>query len=837
MQLEGDFADREGGKMMTAANSKDGNSAANIAAGDKTTPMEYSVTFGQGLSLSKSIIEVLLKHIKIFFWEYDIETDLCINGYRSIKVLGMPEIMEDYPECLIASGYIHADSVEPLRELHKKLKAGVPFAELAIKVNVPLNGIEWKKIKYTTIYDEQGKPVKALGTSEDFTEQKKAQEKYEEALAYQRFLARDAVSAFLINLTQNTMEEVSDVYGYFKGLTGTTADDFFAKAQKRITTEKLQALHASIYQRESLLKKFAQGISNLSAELEYMVGPNNSKWWLVPISMIQHPQTGDVIAFTYALDISYKKFMESLINGVVSSEFDFLTQVNVYTGEYVMYVPNPDKSGLPPLKGNNFYEENVKFIDQFIAEEDRQRCYEESKLEIMLQRLEQDGEMVSYYKTINADGSRSRKKIHAFYTDKKAGLIGISRVDVTEIFQEKQKQNEALCQAVESAQQANKAKSLFLSNMSHDIRTPMNAIIGMTELAKENLADKVQLAEDLKIISSSANHLLQLINDVLDMSQIESGHLVINRMAFDLEKQLKEVKNIIEPVCQAQGQRFEVLVPHLEHNFLIGDDVLIKRIFINLLNNASKFTPDGGSIKLSCEEIPSSSYKYAKFKFLVQDTGIGIEQDKIKDIFKPFVCNVDNCRKVEGTGLGLAIVENIVKAKGGSIWVDSKVGQGTTFTVLLQFKIDGNPVQPENELSLQGEVHENSLRGLKILLAEDQVVNVLVSKRMLEKQGAEVVVAENGAKAYEIFVKSKPGEFALIFMDIQMPVMNGYEAARAIRQSAHLEAKEIPIIALTANAFAEDIEKSTLAGMNGHVAKPVSMKNIYQVLTKLKLLP
>ncbi|MDD2649373.1 MAG: ATP-binding protein [Eubacteriales bacterium] len=392
--------------------------------------------------------------------------------------------------------------------------------------------------------------------------------------------------------------------------------------------------------------------------------------------------------------------------------------------------------------------------------------------------------------------------------------------DVTQQFE----REEAAKNALAMAERANAAKSRFLSNMSHDIRTPMNAIVNMTKFAKENKNDPALLDKYLSTISESSDHLLQLINDVLDVSRIESGQAVIESLPFDIKSELSRLVDIILPLCQNKRQSFKADFGNLRARNVLGDRLKLSQVLMNLLGNAVKFTPEGGKICFTACDLPSLRAGIAAVRFTVSDNGIGIPADNIKNIFEAFV-RVDDKRvsSIEGTGLGLSICHNYIEAMGGRINCQSEEGKGSTFTVELFFE-ETETISPKSTYGKKRE--EMPFAGVKCLLCEDNAVNQLIAKTLLQRFGMEVDVASDGREGVERFGRSDDGRYDVVYMDIQMPVMDGYEASVAIRRCSHPQAKTIPIIAMTANVFAEDVEKARSCGMNGHLGKPISTEDL-----------
>mgnify|MGYP005859713079 FL=1 len=388
-------------------------------------------------------------------------------------------------------------------------------------------------------------------------------------------------------------------------------------------------------------------------------------------------------------------------------------------------------------------------------------------------------------------------------------------------------------EALQTAENANKAKTDFLSNMSHDIRTPMNAIIGITSLIRHDAGNKAKVIEYADKIDISSQHLLGIINDVLDMSKIEAGKTVFKYSDFSILDFVQELDTIFHSQIYEKKQTLTIIKESIRHEWVNGDQVHLMQIFSNLLSNAIKYTQEGGEIQFLVEECETKSSVYAKYRFLVSDNGMGMSADFKETIFDPFTraeSSVTN--KIQGTGLGMAITRNLVEAMGGTIDVESEPGQGSCFEVLIDLKIAENRTVA---LAAQEDERDgNILQGMRFLCAEDNELNAEILTELLKIEGAECTICENGEEILKAFEQSAPGDYDMILMDIQMPVMNGYEATKAIRRSSHKLAKTIPIIAMTANAFSEDIQHSLAAGMNAHVSKPVEMKVLEKTIRSIK---
>ena len=384
--------------------------------------------------------------------------------------------------------------------------------------------------------------------------------------------------------------------------------------------------------------------------------------------------------------------------------------------------------------------------------------------------------------------------------------------------------------AAKKAEAANEAKTEFLQRMSHDIRTPINGIRGLVNMADHYADDMERQTEYRTKVKEASNLLLELVNDVLDMSKLESGEIVLEEIPFNLSSISREVFVVIEQMAAEQNIRVAWEKKEITHRDFIGSPGYVKRVMMNILSNAVKYNKENGQIYVSCVEIPSEQPEMTTMEFVCRDTGIGMAEEFQKHIFEPFAQEHTGSRaKFAGTGLGMAISKKLVEEMGGTITFESKKGVGTTFVIRVPFKIDLDADKREESK----DVSEKSIKGMHVLLAEDNELNMEIAEFLLQNEGAEVTKAWNGQEIVELFRKSESGEFDVILMDIMMPIINGYEAAKRIRSLDREDAKKIPIIAMTANAFTEDRIRAKEAGMDEHVAKPIDVELLIKVIHKL----
>lgn len=394
--------------------------------------------------------------------------------------------------------------------------------------------------------------------------------------------------------------------------------------------------------------------------------------------------------------------------------------------------------------------------------------------------------------------------------------------------QENREINEKLDEARIMAEKASLSKTRFLANMSHDIRTPMNAIVGLSELMQHYIENPKVLQMYLSKLQSSSRYLLDLINDILDLSKIENGSLELRMEPMNIGAQIEQVVTIMRPQMKEKKQELSVECDCKEFGTVSGDQVRFRQVLMNLFSNAVKYTPEGGRIRFMIHEKEKND-RINQYEFVIEDTGIGMDPEFMSHIFEPFSRAESEVKEIQGTGLGMAITKSLIDAMKGRIQVSSAPGKGSRFTVEIPFEV----CTAERTPDLQPDAGKDkgiSLQGMKFLCAEDNALNAEILTAMLEMEGAECTVYENGKLLAEAFETVKPEEYDAILMDVQMPVMNGYEAAKAIRNSENPLGKKIPIIAMTANAFSEDIERCLDAGMDAHIAKPVDFEKLKEVL-------
>lgn len=535
-----------------------------------------------------------------------------------------------------------------------------------------------------------------------------------------------------------------------------------------------------------------------------------------------------------------ERYQKELVQAL-SIDFNFVCFFNLDTGKGSLLRNNVENGDVfNSLLGREIsLEESMElYIQNFVYEEDkeltraafsREKLLEEllvKKTSYVNYRVDKEGR-IQYFQM---------KAVRAGSWNESRGIVmGFRNID--EETRNEMERTRQLEDALSQAKRASKAKSVFLSNMSHDIRTPMNAIVGFTNLAIAHIDKQEQVEEYLEKIKSSGNHLLSLINDVLDMSHIESGKMHIEEKICSLPEILEGLYNILQADIKAKQLSLRIESVDISNEEIYCDKLRLDQVLLNLLSNAVKYTEKGGSIYVKVTEKPGAMSGYANYEFVIKDTGIGMSKEFVTKIFEPFKRELDSTTSgIQGTGLGMAITKNIVEMMGGTISVQSEKGVGSEFTVCFMFRVNtGEKLVHMSEfdtvMSLEQQLAEVP-KG-RILLAEDVELNQEIATTILKDAGFETEVAGNGQIAVDMLAKSDPGYYQVILMDVQMPVMNGYEATKEIRRMENQDLASIPIIAMTANAFEEDKQEALKSGMNGHIAKPIDIEVLFGVLRQI----
>ena len=923
----------------------------------------------QQLFERNAIFDLLLENSALSMWMYDRTTHMAtlISSKKHARPIS-PSGLANYPESVIATGFIQRDSIEDLRELMKKVDAGAATSSAEIWCSPKYSDPWCDRVTYINVFDATGNIIRTVGIAEDITEQKLAQQQYEEELSYHESLQTENMLVKVrCNLTKNIVESyiANDAVGI--SCDGMPYDVGVEALAVTGYAQEEQDLIRRMLDTERVLKAVEQG--NHFYSLDYRRKTHDGKviWVNSSVKTYKDMRSGDIKSFMYTFDINREKINNAITKTVVNTDYDFIMFVDIINNSFFLFRRNDDLVLVPPEYGDDYITMMQTVNRTAVLPSDVDRAIKDMMPQSIAENLEIVPVFSSVYPVIESDRGVGYKKITYTWLSKELGQIVLTRSDVSAVVQEQHRQQELLKNALKQAEQASNAKTDFLSKMSHEIRTPMNAIIGMNALAAQNLHNPQQAADCISKVGLSARFLLSLINDILDMSRIESGKLNLRQESIPFSEFINGINSIIYEQATECGITYDAIITGFIAESYIGDSMKLQQILVNLLGNAVKFTPKGGKVQLIISQ-EHTECDTAMMKFTINDTGIGISEEFQRIMFDPFEQEQNGITTpYNGTGLGLAITKNLVQLMGGRITVNSIVGVGTEFVISLPLGIDteARPCKIKAEMPLStlsalvvddeilicqqthellmdlgmkaewvdsghkavdlvrtrwenrkrfdiilidwkmpdmdgmetarqirkivgpditiiiitayewaeierdakaagvnmlmskplfrsslisafekiytdrkkekicaAQTVEYDFTGGRVLLTEDHLLNVEVARRLLQVKGMEVEVAENGLMAIEAFTSHPDHYYDLILMDIRMPVMDGLTAVKSIRQLKKATAKSIPIIAMSANAFDDDLEKSREAGMNAHLSKPIEPQHLYETIRR-----
>jgi signal transduction histidine kinase/CheY-like chemotaxis protein/PAS domain-containing protein len=802
------------------------------------TDMDKQLAAEEEILRDKQMYDAAAKSAKIFIWSYDISTHRVVlmqGGYteETRKKLGLPHIIENMPDSLLP--YVNPEDRKTFSDAYHSVDAGAETVECEFRYQTPVHDKQqYEKMILKRITDSNGRLLNVYCFGQNITEQKQEEEKFYHA--YDMIKNPNSYGSFHLNLTTNwcgnglagksrmkavkDLEKSGTVDGYFKAFSAFIADndirsDFFHR-----------------FERKLLLSQFEQGTEQISIEYPVLHSNGERHWREGFLDMVKNPKTGDVEAVTYSLDIDARKRDEFIMRDLIHNHFDYIGIIHPIdrTFEFCSRRPWITYGEIGQIMS---YEDCCEFVrSQFEKSEEIRTFNENISIKNILRELNEHGNRtVTYLNT--AGGKPACIRLQYSWLENKGGDILVVRSDITDFYMKEQNQIQLLEKEKIGAEAASIAKSEFLSRMSHDIRTPLNGIIGMTYLAEqENNPPKT--SDCLAKISTSSKFLLGLINDVLDMSRVESNNIELRLEPYPIEELKSYLDAVIRPLCVEKGQTFVFDEQFAVHDaYPLADKLRCNQIIFNLLSNAVKYTPEGGTITYSIKGSKTPDGRM-QIEHIITDSGIGMSAEFQKVLFEPFTQeNRNDNSELRGTGLGLSIVKRLVDRMGGTVEVQSTPGIGTSFHVTLCFDtIPASAAVPSQENAETSQDNDFSLEGKHILLCEDHPLNQEIAKALLAEKKIVVSVAEDGRAGVETFRKSAPNYYDAILMDIRMPVLDGFEATKQIREIDRPDAGIIPIIAMTADAFEDDVQKCLENGMNGHIAKPIDPQIMYDVLEK-----
>ncbi len=761
----------------------------------------------------------------------------------------LPRVVDDFPRAFIELTNQCPEDAKKYRAMVRAIDKGAPSAECDCRMTYG-GRQRWYRVHLTSVFNEAGKVAKALGYSNDITPLKEAERQLAEEKLQMRAMSGSILFACCFNLTHDFIIQVEDhkypksrrLPDKIKKLAEEIDPGIFG--QNRSTRNVLLWAAAQIPDPDQcrlfiskcchtgMLQSYEAGTRKTKIEYRRKIN-GNLIWVSTRIELLPDPENGDILAFFYTEDINDRKLSEEVIRRVIGEEYDNFMAFDCTTEKF--FLPSSLSLRRAVMETRSYCDTCEDEIFRFVVPEDLEACRKCFDLAVVKSHLRKEPRFTFTYRTLDPeqgkDGPVKIARIDVFYLNDEKRIIIFVRSDITALFEKEQAEKKQLEDLAEKAQSASAAKSDFLSRMSHDIRTPLNGIIGMAALAQTE-QDPAKLSDYLGKIDESGHFLLGLVNDILDMSRVESGKLELHPEPYSGRDFINYLEAVIRPLCNEK--HINLRLPTADKNYMVlADKLRINQIFFNLLSNAAKFTPPGGHISFNIYTRLEPDGRISG-DFIVRDDGIGMTKEFQKRLFRPFEQEYTGRNSGRsGSGLGLAITRSLVDLMGGTISVQSTPGAGSTFTVHL------NVVLVKDEtLTVQGkEISMRLLVGRHVLLAEDNDINAEIASTLLAQSGVSVMRAVSGKEALAAFRESAFGTFDAILMDIRMPVMDGLEATRRIRALKRPDAQTVPIIAMTANAFAEDVKESLEAGMNAHLSKPIEPDVLYRMLVSVLTAP
>lgn len=758
------------------------------------------------------------------------------DGFAAMTDMPLEEAWRIY--CGDAMGGVHPDDRESVNEqMRAYVGSGKSHCEIVYRLKKGSGGYVWVKNTLSMIQNEGGES-RVYAVYRDMTEEREEQNRIRrqyKKLILQHYSAPDP-NALIIghcNITQNQILEIIDYTDSALLQTfGSVREDFFLGLSGLVVDEKERLTFLHTYLNAPSLAAYRKKNTELVQRC-FIKLPREAcgRYVQFKVNLVETPDSGDITGVLTVTDITDQTISDRILHQLSVTGYDFVIDLDLRKDTYTILTGNKNIPDMPATGSHSGW--MAYMLGGRVVPRDRKRYAEAMNPDEIRRRLSEADSYTFSYSTADEGGDIRTKNVTVTAIDLRLGRVCVVRSDVTDVLAAEREAKDMLESALALAKEANQAKSDFLSAMSHDIRTPMNAIMGMTALAGAHLDERERVEDCLGKISVSSRHLLSLINDILDMSKIEQAKITLNSAKIYLPELTEQLSAIMLPQAKAADLQMNVRTGGVTHLNFYGDRLRINQILLNILSNAVKFTPGGGIVDFLIDELPPEAREDGvRYRFTVRDTGVGIKRELMEHIFEPFARNQNACR-VEGTGLGLSITKGLVDLMDGKITVESRPGEGSTFLVELEFaaaEAGGESFGGHNRKQASGLEKREAINGRRFLVAEDNAINAEILCELLEMQGAETVVAADGAEAVRVFRTARPGAFDAVLMDIQMPELNGYEATRAIRRLPRADAGEIPIIAMTANAFAEDVEAALEAGMDAHVAKPIDLEVLWETL-------
>jgi len=770
-------------------------------------------------------------------WEYHIKTHQIKSPSHSFGRFNIPDIIENVPDSILP---LFPESERPkIEALFQDLEKGLPKVSGDFWMNwKPGMAPRYEHVVYSVVKDKEGQPDIAYGIGMNVTAAKRAEEAYRQTAESMLALSSRALCAFRLNLTQNTISDRNVSSDYIAvWYCAATVDRLFSRMANTIIVPEDRQRFEALFNREKLLKAFSEGQTHFELSYQRIAEKKSSIWVITTLTVMNNPFTDNVEAVLYTVDNQAAMDESRIIQQITGKEYDFIALISPDSGFLKFYAQKKETAHPEFMDAQYLDEEQTAILRKYADTADFAALEQQLKLSTVVQELARRETYEVFYGIRDREGNVTKKLISFCWLDETRQKILAIRSDITQVFMSERENMMEMQNALAAAEKANRMKSEFLSNVSHDMRTPLNGIMGYIDLAcGEN--DSIRIHSYLSKAMESSRILLQLVNDTLDLSRLETGRIELHEEPISSCELIMRIATTVQPSMDQKHMRFDVIYDRAEDIPILADVKYMNEIFINLLSNAVKYTPEGGHIELIVERTGLSD-TWVDYKTVVRDSGVGISREFLPKIYEPFSQErTKQTAGIGGSGLGLSIVKKLITCMDGSIEAKSELGRGTEFIIHNHFRRADTAdalVRIGGETSALRTAAAYDLKDRKALLCEDNQMNSEIAKTILQKKGMNVETAVNGQEGLKRFLSSKPGEFAVVLMDLRMPVMNGFEAAQAIRTCGHPDAKSVPILAISADAYPEDIQKSQMAGMNAHLAKPIDPDLLCSELARICL--
>ena len=790
----------------------------------------------QELSNMKRLNKIVAEAAQINVWTYDVsshEINLICETENSLRMREKLNICHEKLERDSFLFIVAEDDIPTYLETFSRIESGADMAEADLRLQLTdENPSFYIHLAMYRFLDNEKKSDIVYGFTQDVTLRKLSEMKYTNVSRQIMQIYPSTTASVQLNLTRNWCGEPQGQNASIFLTEQGSADEFFRNLVDHVADSDIKEHLKNRANREWLVSAFYHGRSEFSFEYPLLLPDGNRTWRNGRLLLMQNPISGDIEGIACNIDINDQKRREQIMRRISSDEFDFVGLLNPQDSTFEFFYRKSD-SIYSQMDEIADYDKDRKIMrSAVVSPKDFNQWWKDTSIRKICSKLKKDGRYSITYESIE-NGEVNRRLLRYYWLDQPDGDVLIMHSDITAIYAQEQRQIQRTQRALAAAEQANQAKAEFVSRVSHDIRSPIGLVNNLTNFAIRDIDDREKLLEDLKKLRSVGDLLLSLVNDVLDVAKLDSGTLELKLTPCSYRELMGDMIHIFETLCEQKHQIFtieETGMDYFQHFFV--DKVRIKQLLLNLVSNAVKYTPDGGRITLiisAREEKPG----HCLITMGVRDTGIGMSKAFQKRMFRPFAQENENPYRQEGTvstGLGLSIVKNIAELMKGTLSVESTVGKGTTIKLEFQAKLtEASQAAEASTDEIDKPQKRKRLQG-KVLIAEDNEINGEIAQRILDMLGIDSVWEKNGARALKRFCHSKPREFAAILLDVQMPIMTGYQTAEYIRLLRRPDAQTIPIIAMTADAFDEAMERARKSGMDAYLSKPIEPRKLENLL-------